>query len=121
MRALASLVVKPQPWLQNYNRNQRSSDQGAHRRPETEGRPKVCGRVGSSPKAKPHFRPKKGAEAPLASYEACHAEGVVAPARGINLGPAEDDVVGHLDAEDAPGLAELTRDLNIGAGGRRIA
>ena len=70
-----------------------------------------------SPEARPWLGvlgAKKGPK-PLASHEACKAEGEVASARGIHLGPAEDDVVGDLDTEDATGFAQLARDADIGA------
>ena len=41
---------------------------------------------------------KKGPK-PLASHETCKAEGEETPARRIEFGPAEDDVVGNLDDE----------------------
>lgn len=48
------------------------------------------------------------------------AEGEKAPTRGVNLGSAENYVVGDLDTENAPSFAQLAGDLGIGAGWLRI-
>ena len=70
-----------------------------------------------SPSARPWFARigrKKGPK-PQPLHEACKAEGEVAATERIMLGSSEDDVVGDLDSDDAPGFTQLARDADIGA------